>query len=223
MYKKLNASELIDRIRQSMSAHRPSPVDGDFPKEAAVLVPIIETADNRLELILTVRSERLTLHAGEISFPGGKVEPQDVDLAATAVRETEEETGITTDKVTIFGTLSPVISKSGIHVTPFVGMVDIGTGWVHSSDEIDEIFTVPLSFFIEHPPGFTELQHGHSGLRIPEYQFQQYRIWGLTAMIIVDFINVVFERGYDLRFQEHMRDVVVQQLVGKISFSGKDK
>ena len=205
-----------------MSVHQPVPVDGHFAKEAAVLVPIIETVDSRLELILTVRSERLNLHAGEISFPGGKVEPQDVDLTATAVRETEEETGIGSDNVTILGALSPVISKSGIHVTPFVGMVDVDTGWVHSNDEIDEIFTVPLNFFIENPPGFTELKHRHSGLRIPEYQYQGYRIWGLTAMIIVDFINVVFECGHDLRFQEHMRDVVVQQLVGRISFSGKD-
>ncbi|AJQ95914.1 CoA pyrophosphatase [Gynuella sunshinyii] len=222
MYEKLNKNEILIQIQRSLSQHRPKPVLGDFPKEAAVLLPFIETSSNGLEMMFTVRSGHLSQHAGEISFPGGKVESQDASLMVTAMRETEEETGIAGDKVTILGELSPVISKTGIHVTPFVGMVHSSARWGHSSDEIDEIFTVPLEFFLTTAPVFTEIRQRLTGLRIPEYQYQQYRIWGLTAMIIVEFMNVVFDRRYDLRFQEHVRDVIVQQLVGKTSIGDKD-
>ncbi len=111
---------MLDELLRRVVRHTPETLDSDrqFP-EAAVLVPI--TRSEQPEVILTLRASGLSTHGGEVAFPGGRRDPGDPDLIFTALREAEEEIGLPPGLVEVIGPLSPLISKHGIKVTPYVG------------------------------------------------------------------------------------------------------
>ena len=114
-------------------------------REAAVLVPI--TRAENPELILTLRSQNLSTHGGEVAFPGGRRDPEDADLVSTALREAQEEVGLSPGLVEMVGPLSEVVSRHAIKVTPYVGIVPDYVEYRANADEIDSVFSVPLDFF----------------------------------------------------------------------------
>lgn len=187
---------MIKHLRQRL----PDYVRRDLPvdmSEAAVLMPFTNEPDPRL--ILTVRSAHMPTHAGEVAFPGGKRDPGDEDLRATALRETHEEIGLAPDKIELLAELSPLVSRFGIKVTPYVGLVSPDVTLVPEPDEIEEIFRVPLSFFLDTTPTLTDpFEFLGRRMRLPSYYFEQYRIWGLTAMMIVDLLNHVYDARISL-------------------------
>mgnify|MGYP002525853666 FL=1 len=151
------------------------------------------------ELILTVRSRSMPTHAGEVAFPGGKRDPGDRDLRMTALRESREEVGLPYDQVEVLAQLSPLASRFGMKVTPFVGLVAPGVELVPEPGEIASIFQVPLSFFLDAPPELSEPVEVYGRrLRMPNYYFEDKRIWGLTALMILDLLNHVYDT--DVRF-----------------------
>ena len=142
--------------------------------------------------MLTQRSAELKHHAGQISFPGGRMEPDDADIAHTALRETHEEVGIPGEQVSIVGYLPPMPTITGYAVTPVVGVVDALAETRIDTTEVEFAFEVPLTYLLE-PDNRRVVERELHGKSIPmvEYQYEGHRIWGATAMMIVEFIKIL--------------------------------
>lgn len=161
--------------------------------QAAVLMPL--TRSEHPELILTRRADDLSTHAGEVAFPGGRRDPTDSDLLHTALRESQEEVGLDPHCVQIAGSLSQLVSRHGIEVTPYVGIVPQGLSYSANAEEIDSIFSVPLDFFAEDARETTHrIDYLGQSWYVPSYRFHDYKIWGLTAVMVVELVNLLYDR-----------------------------
>ncbi|MGB0439001.1 MAG: CoA pyrophosphatase [Paracoccaceae bacterium] len=157
---------------------------GRVLRPAAVLVPLIET-DHGLELILTKRSSALQHHPGQIAFPGGKQDAADANLTATALREAQEEIGLSPDRVTPLGTLANHETVTGFQVTPVVAQVHGQAPLRPEPGEVAEIFCVPVSHVTD-PGRFCVQGRRWRGQRRYYYTvpFGPYYIWGATARML---------------------------------------
>ena len=155
-------------------------------KSAAVLIPII-SHQNQLEVLLTKRANHLIHHPGQISFPGGKVEPFDRDLTATALREAEEEIGLQATFIDVLGQLNTYQTISGYEVTPIVAIVPNSENYQIDRNEVSEVFHVPLTHFLQRQHHI-QVPVYHHGKRhnIHFMPYQQYNIWGATAAMLHD-------------------------------------
>ncbi|TLM65470.1 MAG: CoA pyrophosphatase [Deltaproteobacteria bacterium] len=159
-------------------------------RPAAVLLPLL-IRDGEECVLFTRRTEHLPHHAGEISFPGGAAHPDDPDLAATALRETEEELGIPADRVALHGRLDDFWSIHGYHVVPFVGTIPHPFPYRIAGHEIAELIEAPLDHF--RTPGVHHVEDwSHRGRVHPVdfYRYGSHVIWGLTAAILRQFLAV---------------------------------
>lgn len=166
---------------------------------AAVLLAITDNADNP-QVILTRRSQHLSTHKGQVAFPGGKAESFDKDPAATALREAHEEIGLNPLSVQVVGQMGQVLSRQGFVVTPIVGVVPEHqiAGLVPNLDELDRIFTVPISFLVNNSPVMDEISISEGVQQVPSFYYEDYRIWGMTAFILAEFVNLVYDARIDL-------------------------
>jgi 8-oxo-dGTP pyrophosphatase MutT (NUDIX family) len=186
------------RGSQPPSSFVTQPVLADVPpglqpkqpwKSAAVLVPLVLNPSG-LSILLTRRTERLLDHAGQVSFPGGSREDMDSDLVQTALRETEEETGLDRRHVETIGFLDGYLTISGYAVTPVVGLVRPDFSLQPDPLEVAEIFEVPLAFFYE--PTNRQIRTRRVADREVGYylfEYNQHVIWGATAGILVNFLH----------------------------------
>ncbi len=158
-------------------------------RSAAVLVGIIERDDGPA-VLLTQRTEHLTNHGGQISFPGGSAEADDIDPIATALRETREEVGIGAESITPFGYLDGLDTVSGFNVTPVVA--DIDSAFVVTPDprEVAAVFEVPLAFFVD-PANlrFRRMDYRGRPRDIVEFHFGEKNIWGATAAMLLSLVR----------------------------------
>jgi len=161
------------------------PGRGGEPTPAAVLVPVVNRPDG-LQILLTQRSADLPDHPGQISFPGGRVEPGDADLAAAALRETDEEIGIAPHRVTVLGSLVPYETVSGYRVTPVVGWIEPPFDLRPDPVEVADVFEVPLAFLLDPE---NQLRHFRMmGAMRRDYWAIPWRdryIWGATAAMLM--------------------------------------
>lgn len=159
---------------------------------AGVLIPLIERAEDVLSVLLTQRAADLKQHAGQVSFPGGRMESGDADIAATALREAHEEVGIATEHVSVIGYLDPMPTITGYAVTPVVGLVDASTNISVDTTEVEYAFEVPLPFLLDKRNRQLKERDVH-GKRIAmvEFNYDGQRIWGATAFIILQFIKTI--------------------------------
>lgn len=180
-------------IEQRLKLYQPnSPLLPRSLKEAAVLIPIIRKPQP--ELILTLRSDKLTSHRGEVAFPGGKRDPEDHNLLQTALRESQEEIALPPDNVEIIGSLQTLISKNHLMVKPYVGFVEDSLSYHANEDEIASIFKVPLEYFRRDPRVVTHrIDYLNVSWYVPCYHYKQFKIWGLTAIMIAELVNIVFD------------------------------
>ncbi|MEE8157539.1 MAG: CoA pyrophosphatase [Gammaproteobacteria bacterium] len=169
------SAELTRRLAQ---------MHGKF-KPAAVLVPLVERSAG-LTVLLTVRALDLPEHPGQISFPGGRVEPGDAGPSDTALRETEEEIGLQRHFVTIAGYLDNYPTITGYAVTPVVGFVRTGFTLVPDQVEVSNVFEVPLDYVLD-PANHRRRQDVLSGAPVTYYEilYNERRIWGATAGMLV--------------------------------------
>ena len=161
---------------------------------AAVLVPLVDRPGG-LTVLLTQRTEHLNSHAGQISFPGGRVEADDASHEAAALRETEEEIGLARKHVDVIGRLNSYVTGTGFDITPVVGIVSLGFDIALDPREVAEVFEVPLGFFLD--PGN---HHRHSRVFNGRQRtfwampYEDYYIWGATAGMLVDLYEVLSDR-----------------------------
>jgi 8-oxo-dGTP pyrophosphatase MutT (NUDIX family) len=153
-------------------------------QEAAVLVPIINRAEGPT-VLLTVRSSDMPSHAGQISFPGGKAHPEDVDRIATALREAHEEVNIPPSAVDVIGSLGVHEGGLGFSVTPVVGIVDPAAPIKACPREVAEIFEAPLLWLADLANHTLEdREHAGVSYRMFAAPYGRFHIWGLTAGIL---------------------------------------
>jgi 8-oxo-dGTP pyrophosphatase MutT (NUDIX family) len=170
------------------------PADQDFvlyrhPPEretipAAVLVPLVNREEG-VTLMLTQRTAHLHDHAGQISFPGGRVDPEDVDRVATALREAEEETGLPASAVKVIGSLPEFDIQTGFRVTPVVGWIEPPIELAPDPFEVADVFEVPLAFLMD-PANHRRNSDVINGRHRNYYSmpWQDRNIWGATAGMI---------------------------------------
>ena len=188
---------MLDKITEKIKLYSGTPPVDEL-RQAAVLIAVTESENP--ELIYTLRSNKVGSHGGEVSFPGGMFETEDKNLQDTALRESHEETGLDRSKVNILGSIYTVVSRFNISVTPYVGIVPSDIELNDNSDEIEACFRVPLSFLLEDKRHRNdEINRNGDIFFMPAYSYDSYIIWGLTAMITVDFLNIALDANIDLK------------------------
>lgn len=160
-------------------------------KHAAVLVPLIDRPDG-LTVLFTQRTSHLAHHAGQVSFPGGHIEPEDGGPAETALRETEEEVGLDRRKVEIVGRLDTYVTRTGFVVTPVVGLVSPPFSLRPDPHEVAEIFEVPLRFLLDrrnHERCSAEFEGRTRFFWAMPYG--RHFIWGATAGMLINLCDIL--------------------------------
>ena len=173
-----------DLERQKANAERPM-------RPAAVLVLVVNHA-GAPTVVLTQRTRHLADHAGQISFPGGRCCEEDCTAERTALREAEEEVGVDPSRVEILGRLPEYITGTGFNVTPFVGWIEPPVAFRPDPHEVDEVFEVPLAFFLD--PGNHRYESAFFKGRMRHYWAMPYGdrfIWGATAGMLVTLQRVL--------------------------------
>ena len=181
-------------IGATVERHLPVGLREILPTElvaAGVLIPIVERASD-LSVLFTERSPDLKHHAGQISFPGGRMEPGDADIRWTALRETQEEIGIMPDSIEVIGALEPMPTITGYVVTPVVGLVTGDLRLAIDPIEVAGVFEVPLEFLLDER-NQRQSMRDFEGIQVPvlEYQFESYRIWGATASMVRSLTSIL--------------------------------
>lgn len=159
--------------------------------DASVLIAI--TKETQPKILLTKRASHLNKHAGEVSFPGGKREPNDTDDIGVALRETAEEIGLIPSSVELLGELAVQTSKYGLSVKPIVGFIPVNSPLVAEPNEIERIFFVDLAELLTAEFMPYQITYAGQQLRVPSFQLEGEIIWGLTAKMLVDLMQQVFD------------------------------
>ena len=180
--RRLNAFEARDLPSELAAQLRPS----------AIVLPLFAD-DEQVHVLLTKRTQKVRHHKGQISFPGGRLEDEE-SLQDCALRETEEEIGVSTDNIRLLGRLDETPVISGYRITPFVGVIPYPSNLLLSEDEIDSVITTPLSDFLA--------PEVHS-MDVKEYLGRPYSIhfynvagetvWGATGRIMAQFLKIAFD------------------------------
>lgn len=190
---RLTPQALRERFLQPPAWRAEQGGDGDLfaPEQplrpAAVLIALLERGDS-LRVLFTVRSSRLQDHAGQISFPGGRLEPGDASAVAAALREAQEEICLQQSLVEVLGTLPPYLTISGYRVIPVVGLIASGAVLQADPLEVEEFFEVPLPFLMNgaHHQRRVVLQ-GERRRCVYSMEYfgrRRYLIWGATAAML---------------------------------------
>ncbi|MDB2629301.1 CoA pyrophosphatase [Gammaproteobacteria bacterium] len=189
---------MIEEIKYKLNLHNSEKPSGR--PQASVLIAILNYGKyiGSPELIYTQRSNNLSTHSGEVSFPGGKVDEMDTSLFGTALRESNEEISLNGKDVTQLGKLNYLISRHKIEVNPFVATVDQPQS-LEPNEEIQEIFTVPLDFLLDSKNVQREtIERDGATWQVPTWNIKDQKIWGLTAIITLNFLNVCFDANIEI-------------------------
>jgi 8-oxo-dGTP pyrophosphatase MutT (NUDIX family) len=184
------SAEVVSRVRASLPARQ---------VPAAVLVPLVEHATG-MTVLLTQRAETLKDHAGQISFPGGRIEPEDKDAWHAALRETYEEIGLMPNFVEFAGYLPDHRVITGFRVTPVVGFVNPDYQLRIAKAEVHDVFEVPLDFILDtanHTSRHRRL--GDLTYEVHDIPYGERNIWGATAGMLMTLRRMLQARGGGLR------------------------
>jgi peroxisomal coenzyme A diphosphatase NUDT7 len=198
-------------VQSKLKTHTPTILGSDKFSKYAVMVPLIQNEDG-IHVLFEVRSLQLRRQPGEICFPGGRIDPQDPDEKSAAIRETTEELGISSDNLSEVFPLDFMISPFGMMIYPFAAFIENPEKIQPNPAEVGEVFTVPLTYFIENEP---DIYNIHFKVEPEEnfpfalivggenynwrtraldeyfYLYEEKAIWGLTAKILSHFIEII--------------------------------
>jgi len=159
--------------------------------KAAVLIPLL-LKEGGLSVLLTQRTNHLRDHAGQISFPGGRMDPEDRSPNETALRESQEEIGLDPERVEIIGHLPQYLTVSGYSVTPVVGLVKPQAEYVLDAFEVADVFEVPLDFLLNPANHQVRLwQSDQGGRRFYSMPYENRFIWGATAGMLRNLYHLL--------------------------------
>ncbi|KOF10028.1 NUDIX hydrolase [Planococcus glaciei] len=199
------------KITEKIQTHKPEVLGSrDFAK-FAILLPLIEKG-GEVHVLFEKRAETLRKQPGEVCFPGGRIDPEDLSPKSAALRETDEELGISEDEISDLFPLDYMVSPFGMIIYAFAGFIDPSAEFKPNPDEVGELFSVPLSFFLENPPrvyqinfdvqpeesfpydlivGGRDYSWRTRNLEEYFYLYEDKVIWGLTARILSHFIDII--------------------------------
>jgi len=187
---------LATALRDALEAGRhrtPELLAGDVLEEesegtispAAVLVAVVDRPDPTV--ILTLRPETMRKHGGQVSFPGGRIDPGDAGPVEAALREAQEEIGLPPDRIEIVGIADPYRTITGFEVTPVIGIVPPGIALVPHPGEVAAVFEAPLRFLLDPAHQLVRTAEWRGRERhYYEIEYEGFRIWGATAAMIVN-------------------------------------
>ncbi len=189
----LDFASFKNELRDRLNRRETRRLDNPGYKPSAVNILLINK-EGELCVLLTKRTEKVSTHKGQISFPGGGYDESDGDIANTVLRETFEEVGIPAEKIECIGRFDDYISLFGFHISCFVGAIPHPCEYRFNEDEIDDYVEAPLSLFVS--LCYDRVEHynfkGHD-IEVYHYNYNGYEIWGLTARILTDFAQAVLK------------------------------
>ncbi len=187
----MNTVEFRQRLQRLPAATASTRITRDGFKHAAVLIPIVRIGDKDT-LLFTRRTDRVETHKGQISFPGGVIDQTDTDVVDTALREAEEEIGISRDAVSVLGVLDDLETPTGFVITPVVGLIEKLPPLTPNTEEVEEIFQVGMEVFLDEAAVKTEVRPvGGIDRTIWYYTTGSHTIWGATAAIIRSLLRTM--------------------------------
>jgi 8-oxo-dGTP pyrophosphatase MutT (NUDIX family) len=197
-------SEIFIASLKHALANRESIFDAiDGAKLASILIPL-QFHDNKWHVILNVRSQNVSLHQGEIAFPGGKLEDDDENMFSCALRETWEEMGISPNTVDVLGNLDGVLTRTNYLVFPVVGVIPHPYEFDTKSKEVEEIIEIPLHSLMDDEVLRYEARLNPDGSLLERVSFahEKYLVFGATAWILSQFVEIVKSMNYIRPLQE---------------------
>ena len=220
-----------EKIQENLPSFRSSrrvSIQDEFFTPSAVLFTIIPFEEKPYELVLIKRTDRGLKHRGEMSFPGGKVDPKDRSLRDTALRELEEETGVPRENVNMLGCLNDFPTLTRYIITGFVGTIPRDQEFQKEDGEVEEIVRIPIDFFIN-KNNFKERGFNIDGKKFPIFYFnfvnpatgKKYTVWGATAHLIVSFIERVYEMHMSSLNVKRFRVDEIKRIKDYIKFKDK--
>lgn len=186
------AESLLLSLEQAAERLPARQVDGDYP-DAAVAVAVVDGLEP--SLLLTRRAATMRIHAGECAFPGGKQDPEDENLLATALREMQEEVAVAPELFVPVAEMPQLLSRSKIRVTPHLGVLPADVRYSVNTGELDAVFAPPLAHLMGEGLSYYE----DADWRLPVFTWQEFRVWGITAVMIADLLNALY--GADINYK----------------------
>lgn len=186
--------EYIERLKQALGDYTPKHVDHPGAAPAAVLI-LVQNGVGDARVIFTERTNHVEHHKGQMSFPGGACDDCDDTPQSTALRETFEEIGVQPEHVKIIGQLDDMVTISNFRVTPFVGLLDHKQAvypYAINDHEVSRVVEVPLPFLMDETNMELEVrEHGGREVLVPAFTYDGHRIWGATARMLHQLIEIV--------------------------------
>jgi 8-oxo-dGTP pyrophosphatase MutT (NUDIX family) len=183
--------EFRERVRSLLTSRSPWKARDASLKPASVLLPLFAGEPGRTPALWLVRrSADMRTHSGQVALPGGKHEPNDIDLLTTALRESHEEIGLAPSEVDVLGVLDDYATNTGFVITPYVGWVSKPFTPEPHANEVARVFAVPLATFDQEPRPVT-IAVGSSKRIVLSYEAAGETIWGITAAILRRFSQLL--------------------------------
>jgi 8-oxo-dGTP pyrophosphatase MutT (NUDIX family) len=188
---------LVEALRTAMAKRTPVAEASDGATPAGVLVPL-QYHDDGWHVIVNVRSNDVGLHKGEISFPGGKLEPEDEDMTACALRETWEEMGIRPEHVDVLGSMDARLTRTNFLVWPTLGVVPHPYDFRPDAREVAEVVELPLGRLLDGSAVRHEARLERDGtmVRRVSYAHEGHLVFGATAWILSDLLEIINGIGW---------------------------